>query len=539
MGYEDNEQEIDIKEMFFHALYRWRSILLAGLVGALILGAWKCYGIVKNQAALEKAIEEGTATESDYDSKYLAAKNALNAKKDEYQDQVLQTADLKRQIRDAERTVTYSASSVQTQEDLIRTLEEQIRSSERITAEYQDALDSSVLLQTASAQPVMTAVFQVVLPDAAEGVFPDPADRVTASYRKPGTSAALLKELAKKYDLTEEQLAECYEVEPDTESDRIIIKTVGFDRKMAEELCKAVCALVESEKESIPRDHELQQVLQEYSVEKNADLINRANEIQSSIKQNINEIRSFKASIETAKSAIKTAQQNGDSAQVQLDSLKVKNEKSREKEDALAEEAARMENNLPEKIPSVFSGKKTVIKYVLIGFFVSALLLFVIYIAIYVLKPMLRIPDDIRTVFGYPVLGVFGKKMPGRICAIDKWIMKADGSGRHPDNEEVIKTAAVSIANTAEAGAKAALITSLKEDQQILAIFGKLQELVPEMAFVLLTEGVSKASNVDELSRCDAVVLLEERNATYMKKLTEDVDQIRLFHKKVLGAIVM
>lgn len=32
---------------------------------------------------------------------------------------------------------------------------------------------------------------------------------------------------------------------------------------------------------------------------------------------------------------------------------------------------------------------------------------------------------------------------------------------------------------------------------------------------------------------------VEERNATSMGKLTADVDQIRLFNKKVLGAIVL
>lgn len=40
MGYkEEYEQEIDLKDMLFHILYRWRSILLAMiLVGARLFG---------------------------------------------------------------------------------------------------------------------------------------------------------------------------------------------------------------------------------------------------------------------------------------------------------------------------------------------------------------------------------------------------------------------------------------------------------------------------------------------------------------------
>ena len=48
MGYEDNEQEIDLIAMLFDALYKWRSILVAGLIGALLLGAYKYWSVTRN-----------------------------------------------------------------------------------------------------------------------------------------------------------------------------------------------------------------------------------------------------------------------------------------------------------------------------------------------------------------------------------------------------------------------------------------------------------------------------------------------------------
>lgn len=43
---ENYEQEIDLKEMFFNALYQWRIVLMVAVLGAAILGGYKgmCYG---------------------------------------------------------------------------------------------------------------------------------------------------------------------------------------------------------------------------------------------------------------------------------------------------------------------------------------------------------------------------------------------------------------------------------------------------------------------------------------------------------------
>ncbi|MBR3053113.1 MAG: hypothetical protein IKG59_03190 [Firmicutes bacterium] len=39
------EQEIDLKDLFFHLLYRWRSLLVAALIGAILLGAYQYLSI--------------------------------------------------------------------------------------------------------------------------------------------------------------------------------------------------------------------------------------------------------------------------------------------------------------------------------------------------------------------------------------------------------------------------------------------------------------------------------------------------------------
>lgn len=38
---EDYEQEIDLKDLLFVLLYRWRILLLAAVIGAALLGGYK------------------------------------------------------------------------------------------------------------------------------------------------------------------------------------------------------------------------------------------------------------------------------------------------------------------------------------------------------------------------------------------------------------------------------------------------------------------------------------------------------------------
>lgn len=52
------ETEIDLKDLFFELLYKWRSILVAALIGAILLGAFQYYSVYRVHAAGEKTKDE-------------------------------------------------------------------------------------------------------------------------------------------------------------------------------------------------------------------------------------------------------------------------------------------------------------------------------------------------------------------------------------------------------------------------------------------------------------------------------------------------
>lgn len=539
MGYEDNEQEIDLKAMLFDALYRWRSLLLAGLIGALLLGAYKYWSVNKAAAALEEAIADGTVVQDDFDKGYIKAQEKLNEKEAKRREQSVMSTSLQSQINAAENRIADIQVSITDQQNAIAFNEGQIENTQLLLDDAQEYLDNSILMQTAEDRLLISRAYKVTLPQNTDELLRDPTDEVVASYRTPMVGEKKIAALQQKYGLTAELMNELYSVGTDLNANTITITAYGKDEAMAKEIADAVYSSLRDQKLHMPTKHSMELVMEQSTRGKDQGLVDRKNSYRSTILGYGNSIRSYQNAIDSENAAIAALRKEAENLKTQISDYQKEKKSNDEQAYLLANEIAKMEEKMPSMIPDMVSRIKSTIKWAILGFVAGAVLLFVIYIAIYVLKPMLRMPNDIRTVYGYPVLGVLNKKVREKVCAIDKWIMKAEGRGQRPGDDEIIKTVAVSIANTAESGSTVALMTTLKENKSIEQIAEQIRGLVPGMQFKLLTEGVSKAANVDELSRCDAAILLEERNTTSMGKLTADVNQIRLFGKKVLGAIVL
>lgn len=539
MGNDDNEQGIDLKEMLFNALRHWRSILVAGLAGALLLGAWKGYGLVQKQKDLERAIANGTVTEADYDSGYLTVKSNIEKKEKEILEQKKQETDLQKQINDFRNVIEKSEASIASQKASVAMYEEQLSYLRPMYEDSRNYLEQSVSMQAAEECPTVTAAYFVTLPEGGESYFRDPADQIVSAYYKPSAVSPEIKALSKKYGLSATLMGELYSVVPNTTTNLVYVVALGKDRAMAEEICSVVGKLLEQEDKLIPIDHAFTFMGKEFRQEKNEELTAKKKQKLQEANEYMESIHRIEAAVDTAGTTIRSAERDIANAQIQIDYLTEEKEAREEYIFSLSDEMDRLKKNMPGKFSTGIPGKSSVIKYAVIGFITGAMLLFILYILVYVMKPVLRVADDIPTVYGYPILGALNKKVREKLCIIDKWIMKAEGCGKRPEDGEVIKAAAITINHAEESGSFVAIMTTLKENQTLEKITDQLREHLPDMRLELLTEGVSRAANVDELSRCDAVLLLEERNATSMRKLTADVSQIRLLNKKVLGAIVM
>ena len=79
----DYEPEINLKDLFFHILYRWRSILAAALIGAILLGGYQALSAMKKHNQVNPVnVEPVTGTVS-WDDVYTKQLEELNSYKEE------------------------------------------------------------------------------------------------------------------------------------------------------------------------------------------------------------------------------------------------------------------------------------------------------------------------------------------------------------------------------------------------------------------------------------------------------------------------
>lgn len=79
MNTENYEQEIDLKELFFYLLYRWRILLLAAVIGAAVLGSFR---LIKSTASSNQAGEliseqESVLLAEEYETEKMALEQSL------------------------------------------------------------------------------------------------------------------------------------------------------------------------------------------------------------------------------------------------------------------------------------------------------------------------------------------------------------------------------------------------------------------------------------------------------------------------------
>lgn len=83
---ENYEQEIDLKDLFFAVLYRWRILLLAAVVGAALLGGYKMMKSAPS-AVLEEAQDSPEEVASQYEEKQKALENTIEVLENSVEEQ--------------------------------------------------------------------------------------------------------------------------------------------------------------------------------------------------------------------------------------------------------------------------------------------------------------------------------------------------------------------------------------------------------------------------------------------------------------------
>ncbi len=240
--------EINLKDLFFHILYRWRSILIAALIGALVLCGYQYWSI-------KKVHDEGKLT------------------KEERQYQI----DLQNYKEDLEST----QSTIRVNTQLLQ---------------GQNAYRNESIYIQLDAQSVWTAsnkylvkVDQSVLDKLPQGSTLDPADSILSAYTSP-LSEAMEEELKEAFGTEKpEYISELVATEISTGENTVTV----FVKAASKETAQAGMALLDAKMKALSTGkaqeigaHELVIVSSETALKADKDLAEKQEALAKSIMEN-------------------------------------------------------------------------------------------------------------------------------------------------------------------------------------------------------------------------------------------------------------
>lgn len=450
----DYEQEINLKDLFFSVMYRWRSILVAALIGAVILGTFQ-------YVSLSSVHSKGERTEEE--RQYEIDLQKYHTSMETYQKDIETYTNLiaaRKEYRDNSPYLKLDPQNVWVAE-----------------RRYYVEVDPSVL---------------EALP---EGSTIDPTDYVLSVY------ASAMRE-----DMDDAELEEVFgttnlnyigeQAWVSTSAGENMLSLVGRSTtpEDAEKFLSYVVSRVELLYNGKAQDinpHKL--VLFNESVTSRIDNAVLTN--QNNIKT---EIAGYQKTLDTAIEG--------------LNKLEI-------------EEEPEPPGNHIKKMAAI-------------GFIIGAFLLAGIYALVYVLNGKLTSGDMLSGQYGIPLLGEFYRsqaKHSGKWP--DKWIEAMERGKTTQDSSSVIGHITELIQDQAPDGS--ILLVSTEKEEKLAELVKQLSGKLNGREIKCCADFLSNAGAVSAASMADAVIVVEEKNASYIKNIDRMADLLITSHAKVIGAIVL
>lgn len=529
-----DEREIDLRDLLFTILYKWKGIFIAGLIGLVVLGGFKFYKNERTRVATGIDVELDTE-----------ANENLKKKQREIRATEVKITGKNTEINKCNVAVKNDEVAITNAENTVDTIKGQIELQEKKIAGQEKYLNESVLMKIDPYNVSTTrTTYQVVLrgdSDDNAKLYRDPADEIVSAYALNVNVKEVTESIAENYGFDGKYIVELYSVSSNGDSNTITVISYGLNNEMAAIINDAVCSVIESRRDNITSRYWYHTLTKQETEQLSV--------LDTGLADTQNDRR---ANLLTARATLETYEKNLDSAYTTIENNKADIEVQKAKivdfENDIAElnedieslraELPGLESKLYTTLPSKNNSIKAGVKYGIIGFFVGMLALAGLYCVIYVLKDVMHTADEIKDCFAIPQLAVFSKKIPKKANFIDKWIMKLEGRQKKISETETLKAVAASVESLVPSGSNVVLLGS-KAGKSLISFADSLNEFLPSVHFLPVADNDATAESVRELSTADAVVLVEERNVSSMKAIAAEIEKTKLFGRKILGYIVV
>ena len=456
---DQEDMEIDLINLIFYMLRRWRMFLLAALCGALILGGYKVVSAMRvnlDTASVEKLKEQ-----------YEIDKAAYEKTKANYE-------------RDIE-TLTASLDA---------------------RTRY---LQNSVFMRIDPFDQWNAQVDVLVnVPDANTGLENrafDETDSYVKLYAQGIKRLTDMEKLSSELGVEKEYLDELIGIDADYNSNTISISVTGATKEFVDRILDELINQINAQKQEIDSKvgvHSIEFLNRITNQSMNQGLADR----QKSENDNITSLQNSLTDKEKALKALEKP-------------------------------------SLPEGI-SRKDIVKNGIKFALIGLILGIFVVGGINCGYYILRGKLHESDEIVSVYGINILGVFPKKIEKRraFSGIDRWLLKLENRNERSDEEVALR---ISLAAERKLGdTDKVLLTGNVEKSELDKIQNLLSVDLPKNQILV---GEDMTENVDTVRRLKSginkVILVEQREYSAMSRIKEEISTIDEQGVEIVGSIVL
>lgn len=481
-SYQNYEQEIDLKDLMFSVLRRWRPIILIAIIFALLLGGLKVF---KGLGQIK-------------DAEFMAEKEQ------EYQDSLDQ----------------YEISKARLSKEI-----ENIKNSLESQNEY---MEKSILMNinpydeyAASASFYVSTDYQIMPGMVYQN--PDTAASIMAAYMSMIQDGEMYNYVLRGMDSSLERryLQELVTVTPNYDNNMFSIRVIHSTEEGAEHIMSLIMDSLE----------EYNSIITQAIGPHNLSVIKDARPAAS-------EAASFSGTDDTASEMDVYTTVDLELEKWQQDqSLRTEtlNQSLTDKTKELSE-MKEPANSMPSRTGAVKSG----IKYAVLGGILGAFMAVFFICVAFLMSDKLNNEKELRRRYNLMVLGVFGAKKRKQIFScIDHFLDRLEGVQTEKMSDDTMRSVvAANVMNYVGEAKKILLVTS--SDSMVLdSVSNQISPVLPDLSLMVGGNLDWEAEAIKKAADCDAVILVEKRGTSTFSGIERELGMVKSLDKKVLGCIIL
>lgn len=487
----NHEEEIDLIQLAFSILHKYRQILMTVVICAVLAAG---FGLAKN--AYSSYAESKAADSEDV----AVAKSAAQQKYDE------------EMLAYREEKTKHDTNVQEYQEELLEN-QQAIESTKIKIQNAQEYLDNSVLntidpynVPVAQADLYVSTDYKIMPGMDYQNV--DYTDAVLKAYSSLITNSETMEKIAKTVGMEERYLQELVSVSGDSSTRLLTIRAYGADEATANKILDALLVRMEDVRPTIQStvgSHSIAQLTR-------TSTVSVMTWLRDSQQQNRDDLTNLQNQVTTLEAADRVLEQSIEDEQQALEAME-----------------------LPEKPKETGNSMKMVVLGALLG----GVLACGVVVVKFLLDGMVYSASELNRSTGLPVLGALASDRTKKAGKLDARLYQMEGRPDGSADAEMLCLMAQTIRSRAPE-AKNILVTGDLPADQLEALAAALQATEPLRGqSVTAAESILKAAaTVPHVVAADAIVLAADCTVTRTDAVREQNEKIVRLGKQILGCIV-